>query len=730
MAHTTVASADDSDDIGARLSKLNLPQKPLIMEKVNNGSDLKQCRHPESDPCFCYEYLTLLDRPDYKDKWLPDSPEPETKLVKVNGSASAPGSGSLPSVNGTTKPFTAAKKFSLGQYKDRIAGKTPAKASAPATTSTPSTTSKSSPARTTVKKPVENHTPERQEVVVRSSKEVRGTPVREGPPPKKRQRTVTPPPLRPPPPPAITTPTLPSLPPLLSPTLPQAIEEALAQEDRDRDRDRSRAKRDEGYYQGSTTLKPRQRADSNASDKGKKPVASGKKLPGSASSTPRHTLQSPSKAVGNKTIPKSALGGNTTPKAVSAKTVSKRPASPRPSGSRLSSKYPTPSESGPSLVVKLKFSRRRIKDVASLLRLKPNPKRIRQDEDQHLSAPPAKRQKGSESLNSSATRSPAFKSPALKAPKERDMITPPKKLNGTATVKRSDSEGRVHTPAKGEKHGGRNGVASGVPKELTPAILAEVHGLRQEHSRFSEFGKQAKYEADRVFKSVDGAAVDRDKLRYATVVLTDSVLCFMISFSFEQEAKLLERRSPPAEMWKSIIPLCLFLGDKAIPYPSLFGLSKQLEAMIRQHIFDLEIVQYEKMVVPGTTSKAPTPDSGGNTASDQMKAYQAFKSALTKSSRELKDCWLVGTKELTYDDIQVKFPQTYALRSKKFINPTTVNVKNGRFKQPYQLPLHRNSTMLEAVNFGYNFLLEWVAGEGVKFQSRLTDIIREGRQRD
>ncbi|KAG0132122.1 hypothetical protein HOY82DRAFT_538816 [Tuber indicum] len=721
MAHTAVASADDSDDIGARLSRLNLPQKPLIMEKVNNEGDLKQCRH--HDQCFCYEYLTLLDRPDYKDKWLPDSPEPETKLLKVNGSAPAPGSGNVSSVNGTTKPPTAAKKFSLGQYKDRIAGKTPAKASAPAATSTTLTASKNS--RMTIKKPAENNTPERQEVVVRGSKEVRGAPVREGQPPKKRQRTVTPPPLRPPPPPppAIAAPTLPSLPPLLSPTLPQAIEEALAQEDRDRDR--SRAKKDEGY-EGSTALKQqRQRADSNASDKGRKPMASGKKLPGSTSSTPRHTLQSPSKVVGNKTIPKSTLGGNTTPKTVSAKTVSKRPVSPKPSGSRISSKYPTPSESGPSLVVRLKFSRRRIKDVVSLLRLKPNPKRVRQDEDQHLSAPPAKRQKGTESLNPSATRSPAFKSPALKAPKERDIITPPKKLNGTAALKRSDSEGRVHTPAKAERNGGRNGVGSGaLPKELTPAILAEAQGLRKEYSRFSEFGKHAKYEADRVFKSLDGPAADRDKLRYATVVLTDSVLCFMVSFSFEQEAKVLERRSPPVEMWKSIIPLCLFVGDKAVPYPSLFGLIKQLEAVVRQHIFDLEIAQYDKMPIPDTTSKAPTPDSGGNTAGDQMRAYQSFKSALTKSSRELKDCWLVGNKGLTYDDIQTNFPQTYALRSKKFIHPSAINVKNGQFRQAYQLPLHRNSTMLEAVNFGYFFLLEWVAGEGIKFQSRLAETFR------
>jgi len=32
--------------------------------------------------------------------------------------------------------------------------------------------------------------------------------------------------------------------------------------------------------------------------------------------------------------------------------------------------------------------------------------------------------------------------------------------------------------------------------------------------------------------------------------------------------------------------------------------------------------------------------------------------------------------------------------------------------------------MLEAVNFGYAFLLEWVAGEGIKFQSRLAETLR------
>lgn len=298
--------------------------------------------------------------------------------------------------------------------------------------------------------------PEAQEVV-KSSKEVRGTPVRGEVLPRKRQKTDsppirTPPPVRPPPS-VRPSPSPVVLPLLLSPTLPPAVEEALAQE-------RSRAKRDEGSYEGPTardSQKPRRTA-SGTSDKAKKSVSSSRKPPVSASNTPpRHAIASPGgKTLGTKTIPRSGLGGNTTPKPVAASSIQKRQAS----GS---------SKSDLSLVVKLKFGRRRMKDVATLLRLKPNPKRVRQEEDQHLPAPPAKRQRASETLSATsalASKSPAFKSPA-KAPKERDIVTPPKKLNGIVPLKRSGSDGHASTPV-------------GKVDRNNTAAMAEVSELRKE----------------------------------------------------------------------------------------------------------------------------------------------------------------------------------------------------------------------------------------------------------
>lgn len=187
----------------------------------------------------------------------------------------------------------------------------------------------------------------------------------------------------------------------------------------------------------------------------------------------------------------------------------------------------------------------------------------------------------------------------------------------------------------------------------------------------------------------------------------------------EEEAKILEQRSPPVEMWRSIVPLSKFVADKAITFPPLYGLCKQLEATIRQHLFDMEINVFEKLTLPDTTSKAPTPDSGTNGATNDRAAFLKYKNSIIKESRELKECWLDGMRHLTHDDIQGRFPQTFQQRARKFVDPATAAPRLGKYKHDFQLPLHRNTTMIEALNFGYLFLREWVEAEGIRFQSKL-----------
>lgn len=110
-AATLSSSEDGNEDIGLRLSRLNLPQKPLIMEKLDRHNLRLYCPHPPGNNCFCHEYTTFLDRPEYAGKWLASSPEPEPPKPQKK-------------LNGTAVPK---KKFTLGQY-SALAGKTIKKA--------------------------------------------------------------------------------------------------------------------------------------------------------------------------------------------------------------------------------------------------------------------------------------------------------------------------------------------------------------------------------------------------------------------------------------------------------------------------------------------------------------------------------------------------------------------------------------------------------------------------
>lgn len=255
--------------------------------------------------------------------------------------------------------------------------------------------------------------------------------------------------------------------------------------------------------------------------------------------------------------------------------------------------------------------------------------------------------------------------------------------------------------------------------------------------RFNEWGRQRKHEADRTFKANSDAISDQER-QYATLVGVDSILCYMVSFLCEDRTRTIERRSPTVENWRTILAFSRYVGERTEPYPHLHGLwyvgkltrfcrlsnqfiaySKQLEAIIRQHILDLDLIAFEKLPLPDTATKAPTPDSGGNVPSDPVKAFIVARSNIVRASKDVRDCWLEGSRDLTCDELQRNFPKTYASRSKAFVDPARAVFRVGSYKQPYLLPLHRNSTVLEAVNFGFCFLQEYIVAEKVSFQSKL-----------
>lgn len=108
----TVAAPDNNNinnnnteggDFAARLAALKLPSRPLIMSK----HDRPCSRHPDNN-CYCYEYITLLERPEYEGKYMAESP-PEIEVAKRD----------RPTLNGATG---AKKKLKLSDYLTKTSG--------------------------------------------------------------------------------------------------------------------------------------------------------------------------------------------------------------------------------------------------------------------------------------------------------------------------------------------------------------------------------------------------------------------------------------------------------------------------------------------------------------------------------------------------------------------------------------------------------------------------------
>jgi len=143
-----------------------------------------------------------------------------------------------------------------------------------------------------------------------------------------------------------------------------------------------------------------------------------------------------------------------------------------------------------------------------------------------------------------------------------------------------------------------------------------------------------------------------------------------------------------------------------------------MEAIVRQHVYDIDLQTFSKTSLPENSSKAPTPDSS-NPGNDRS-AYAAAKTRLIRDNAGLKECWTEGLRYLTYDDMQTKFPMTYGARAREWVEPAVAAPKGvGEYRVPFMLPLHRSTTPLEGINFGRRFLEEWAQENGVRYKSRL-----------
>lgn len=406
------------------------------------------------------------------------------------------------------------------------------------------------------------------------------------------------------------------------------------------------------------------------------------------------------------------------------------------------------------LIVKLRYGRGNRRRVEALLKFvgkrkvsdnksqKLAKESYSEDEDSDLRKAEAKhrekRQKHSHDENHKETPSvaaktvPAEKShTALKASPHAAKTTPMKDSRGNSL--RGDSrEADVKTPLS---LASTKGVASSIEKTTKmPSSHADVptssrddewRAWREEFQKYTSLGREIKHSVDRLTRakaSSENVTVSDERLQAASGI--ESIMCFIVAFIADDRSKALARQVGDSDKWRSIIAYWKVVRNNTKRYPHLWGLCSILGAVSHDAINFLDMERLAVCSVPGEQSPVPTPGSDENAFNSEKnkphkKEFLDLKNRLPENFRDANRLWLEGCRELPDDVLTTEYPETWAKRSRNFLERGTNKLKVGSYAGEYFLPFGRTTTPMEAVRFGVALLQEWCENEGLTFEPRL-----------
>ena len=210
----------------------------------------------------------------------------------------------------------------------------------------------------------------------------------------------------------------------------------------------------------------------------------------------------------------------------------------------------------------------------------------------------------------------------------------------------------------------------------------------------------------------------------------------MLAFAASDEVSRLQHTQAEAANWRSLLPFWHFVEAKCRPFRHLHGLCLQLGAVCLEIIHVLDLDRFHRDVLPdmsaGAEAAPPTPgaltSSSESTISSNDKEQKAagyrrdylkWKSEMVKEARDMRQLWIDGLAELSIDDLQTHFPQTWARRSKVPAAKKREKMAPGEYDGAFYLPLSSVSTAFETVRTTTAMLAEWAKREMIDWHGRL-----------
>lgn len=307
--------------------------------------------------------------------------------------------------------------------------------------------------------------------------------------------------------------------------------------------------------------------------------------------------------------------------------------------------------------------------------------------------------------------------------KVKPISLTPGKDSRSSTARRNDlGDGGGKTPANAtnKRHSVDPGTKGSPTQQDSRPRNNERRAWRDEFQKFSNTGRELKHAAER-YKN--GASIADEKLAVVTAI--EAILCFILAFVADDQAKSLARQVGDSSTWISILAYWRVVRKNSAAYPVLHSLCLLLGAVSYDAIHALDLDRLANSPLPGEHTPVPTPGSDGNAVpSDEnrksRKEFMDLKNRLPECYKESQKLWLEGTRTLSEDALSREFPVTWSQRSHNFAERGKTPLRAGDYAGEYFLPLGGSTPPVEVVRFGCSLLKEWCTQENVEWQRSLT----------
>jgi hypothetical protein len=434
--------------------------------------------------------------------------------------------------------------------------------------------------------------------------------------------------------------------------------------------------------------------------------------------------------------------------------------------------------SGPSLIVKLRYSKRLAPTIAQLLRLPPsrksqlaNEKKTRPDtpEDRPVKAQvkaadggfnksketpkiTARRPEtpaGTAKAISTSTRAvekrprgedePLLNVPSKRPKPSQDGPTTPSQqiVSSPALSNKSSaqkSQGQYATPRKDHKAinmlrttsaegydstPGRSGTTPASSKHLDPRpapTSAPLSGKKQADYQSLSQTSQKLNQLGRSLKHEAQKVGKEDHKRAATLAL-ECILSYMAAYAAQDQSNGLRGRPGDVEAtWKTLLPLCNSYAGRTKDFPHLEGLRLYLCAVICAAICAHVAPRAPRPKAHDSPQDTPHPE-----LAKQFSQLNENFSLLSDHYMQLFRAAQEARITLSFEDIQKQYPKTWAAKeSNAKLSKIPDRFLGGDLSGPYFLPIQNDTTPIQAVRFGLKFLGEFCEKEKLNYNLRVT----------